>query len=71
MVLFNGSPEATHFVDVTGYIDKGIASLKEHQAYLTGLGGDFDVDAFLRGSAEGSGKTAGCEYAVTYEVIQL
>src|SRR6202021_578758 len=37
-----GTP--THFVDVTGAIEAGIASLKEHQAYIDGLGGDFDPD---------------------------
>jgi LmbE family N-acetylglucosaminyl deacetylase len=71
MVLFNGSPTPTHYVDVTGFLDKGIASLQEHEAYIKGLGGDFDPDAFLRQSAEGSGKDVGCDHAVTFEVIQL
>jgi LmbE family N-acetylglucosaminyl deacetylase len=71
MVLFNGSPTPTHFVDVTGFLDKGVASLRQHQAYLKGLGGDFDPDAFLRQSAEGTGANVGCRHAVTYEVIQL
>jgi LmbE family N-acetylglucosaminyl deacetylase len=29
----------THFVDVTDTIDAGVASLREHKAYLDGLGG--------------------------------
>jgi LmbE family N-acetylglucosaminyl deacetylase len=57
-----GTP--THFVDVTETIDAGIASLREHRAYLEGLGGDFDPDTFLRDMAGYIGLGAGCEYAV-------
>ena len=35
-VAATGNP--THFVDVTDTIDAGIASLKEHRAYIDGLG---------------------------------
>ena len=61
-VAATGNP--THFVDVTATIDTGIASLREHQAYLDGLGGDFDPDEFLRNMAGFTGLAAGCEYAV-------
>jgi hypothetical protein len=44
-----GNP--THYVDVTATIDAGIASLREHRAYLDGLGQDFDPDEFLRDMA--------------------
>jgi LmbE family N-acetylglucosaminyl deacetylase len=54
----------THFVDVTATMDAGIASLREHRAYLEGLGGDFDPDEFLRNMAGFTGLAAGCEYAV-------
>jgi LmbE family N-acetylglucosaminyl deacetylase len=68
---FNGSPEATHALDVTGFLDRGIASLREHRAYLEGLGGDFDPDAFLRGSALGAGPSLGVEHAVSFEIVPL
>ena len=58
------SGSLTHFVDVTGTIDAGIASLREHRAYLDGLGGDFDPDEFLRNMAGYVGMGAGCEYAL-------
>ena len=58
------SGNATHFVDVTGTIDAGVASLREHRAYLDGLGGDFDPDEFLRNMAGYVGLAAGCEYAL-------
>jgi LmbE family N-acetylglucosaminyl deacetylase len=61
-VAATGNP--THFVDVTATIDAGIASLREHQAYIDGLGGDFDPDEFLRNMAGFTGLAAGCEYAV-------
>ena len=57
-----GNP--THFVDITATIEAGVASLREHQAYLDGLGGDFDPDEFLRNMAGYIGLAAGCEYAV-------
>jgi LmbE family N-acetylglucosaminyl deacetylase len=58
------SGEPSHFVDVTATMDAGIASLKEHRAYLAGLGGDFDPGEFLRDMAGYVGLGAGCEYAV-------
>lgn len=58
------STDPSHFVDVTGSIDAGVASLREHSAYLAGLGGDFDPDEFLRQIAGYVGMGAGCEYAV-------
>jgi len=58
--------EPTHFVDVTGTIDAGIASLKEHRAYIECLGREFDPDEFLRNMAGYIGLGAGCEYAVAF-----
>jgi LmbE family N-acetylglucosaminyl deacetylase len=63
-VAATGNP--THFSDVTGSIEAGIASLREHRAYLEGLGGDFDPDEFLRNMAGYVGLGAGCEYAVGF-----
>ena len=63
-VASGGDP--THFVDVTATIDAGIASLREHRAYIEGLGRDFDPDEFLRNMAGYVGLGAGCEYAVPF-----
>jgi LmbE family N-acetylglucosaminyl deacetylase len=63
-VAATGSP--THFADVTGTIEAGVASLREHRAYLEGLGGDFDPDEFLRNMAGYIGLGAGVEYAVGF-----
>jgi hypothetical protein len=58
--------DLTHFADVTATIDAGIASLREHRAYIDGLGRDFDPDEFLRNMAGYVGMGAGCEYAVGF-----
>jgi LmbE family N-acetylglucosaminyl deacetylase len=63
-VAATGNP--THFADVTETIEAGIASLREHRAYLEGLGNDFDPDEFLRNMAGYVGLGAGCEYAVGF-----
>lgn len=63
-VAASGSP--THFVDVTATIDAGVASLREHRAYLDGLGRAFDPDEFLKNMAGFVGLAADCEYAVAF-----
>jgi LmbE family N-acetylglucosaminyl deacetylase len=72
LAAFNGSPSATHAVDVTGFLDRGIASLREHRLYLDGLGErGADPDGFLRGTAEDVGARQGVEHAVAFEVVPL
>ncbi|HLN42801.1 MAG TPA: PIG-L deacetylase family protein [Acidimicrobiales bacterium] len=66
-----GTSAPTHFVDVTATIDAGVASLREHQAYIDGLGTDFDPDEFLRNIAGYGGMAAGCEYAVLMQRFQV
>jgi LmbE family N-acetylglucosaminyl deacetylase len=63
-VAATGNP--THFADVSGTIEAGIASLREHRAYLDGLGGDFDPDEFLRNMSGYIGLGAGVDYAVGF-----
>jgi LmbE family N-acetylglucosaminyl deacetylase len=70
-VAFAGGPGAGHALDVGVTIDAGIASLREHRAYIEGLGTDFDPDAFLRNNARGAGQELGCEYAVSFELFEL
>jgi LmbE family N-acetylglucosaminyl deacetylase len=68
VVLFNGSPQATHAVDVTGYLERGIESLRCHERYLEHVG--TDPDAMLRSAAEAAGRRFGCEHAVAFEVVR-
>jgi LmbE family N-acetylglucosaminyl deacetylase len=66
-VYISGTEHSTHFVDVTDSIDAGVASLREHAAYIAGLGTDFDPDTFLRNISGYGGMAAGCEFAVLFQ----
>jgi LmbE family N-acetylglucosaminyl deacetylase len=59
-----GGQLPTHFVDVADSIEKGVASLLEHRAYIEGLGTDFDADRYLRDMAGFGGMAAGRDYAI-------
>ena len=63
--------DPTHFVDVTDTIDAGVASLREHRAYIEGLGTDFDPDAFLRGNATRGGEQVGVPAAALFRRLQV
>ncbi len=71
VVYVAGTSEPTHFVDVTATIDVGVASLREHKAYIDGLGTDFDPDEFLRTITGYGGMAAGCEYAVLLQEFHV
>ena len=70
-VLISGSANPTHAVDITDFLDQGVASLQAHHAYLENLSGDFEPDSFLRQNAVATGKRCGCKYAVAFEVITI
>ena len=72
LVLAAGSPEARHAVDTTAHFDRGVASLKEHRAYLAGLGGAMgDPDEFLDAFGRMAGSRLGVRYAAAFEVVSL
>ncbi len=71
LVCVAGSPDAAHAVDVTDYIDTGVASLKEHDAYIKGLGREFDPNSFLKDNASWTGAEMGTEYATRFEIINV
>jgi hypothetical protein len=48
MVCFAATPAPTHAVEVAEHLDAAVASLRAHERYLSGLGGEFDPDRFLR-----------------------
>ncbi|MCU1462590.1 MAG: family deacetylase [Acidimicrobiales bacterium] len=66
-VYVAGAAHPTHYVDISDSIDAGVASLREHGAYIEGLGGDFDPDEFIRNISGYGGMAAGCEFAVTFQ----
>ncbi len=73
-IFVAASPLGKHAVDVTGFVDAGVASLQEHRAYLDGLSVGTvgtDPDPFLRGMATQTGTRFGGRPAVGFELIQL
>ena len=68
-IYISGTEATTHFVDVTGTIDAGVASLSEHRAYIAALGTDFDPNTFLRNITGYGGMAAGCEFAVLFQAF--
>jgi LmbE family N-acetylglucosaminyl deacetylase len=71
MVVVGGSPQPTHAVDVSAFINKGVTSLKKHHVYLDNLSVKVKPGIFLRKFAAEAGKRLGCKYAVAFEVINI
>jgi LmbE family N-acetylglucosaminyl deacetylase len=67
-----GSPESRHGADTTATFDRGVESLKAHQAYIDGLGWEhFDPEEFLEGGARLAGTRLGVPRATTFEVFPM
>ncbi|MBP7930173.1 MAG: PIG-L family deacetylase [Acidimicrobiia bacterium] len=66
------SPQPTHAIDVTGFVDKGLQSLAEHRVYLDNLDPSGpDQPAMVQEMARQGGALAGTDYAIPIEVISL
>ena len=72
-IALSGSPHATHAVDVTGTLDRGIASLAAHPCYLEGLGEGLmsDPAAFLRRFAEQTASRFSGRLATSFELLEM
>ena len=70
-LLVSASPNAAYAVDVGDHVYKGVESLQKHDAYIRGLGTDFDPETFLTMIANATGERFGCDYAVSFEVYNL
>ncbi|MGA8986999.1 PIG-L deacetylase family protein [Aeromicrobium sp.] len=67
-----GSPDSQHGVDTTDTFDRGVESLRAHQAYIDGLGWeDFDPAEFLAGMSRPTGTRLGVTHAAAFEVFSL
>lgn len=69
MVCVAASDRATHGVDVTDFLDKGVASLRAHSVYLDNLSHKIYPGTMLRSRAEEKGKLLGCRYAQAFQVF--
>jgi LmbE family N-acetylglucosaminyl deacetylase len=72
-VAVSGSPQATHAVDITDQMDRAVASLEAHEAYLRGLG-DHPMAAardFLEWIADMTGDRFGGRRAAAFELFRF
>jgi LmbE family N-acetylglucosaminyl deacetylase len=67
--LIAGSPDASHFVDVSDDLERAIASLEAHARYLEHVG--TDARELLTSIAEQVGKSSGVRYATSFELVSL
>jgi LmbE family N-acetylglucosaminyl deacetylase len=68
----SGSPLSAHGVDVTDTFQRGVESLRAHDAYLRGLGDAYtDPEEFLEAFARTVGTRLGCRFGVPFEVLRL
>lgn len=82
-VAVAGSPYATHGTDVTATVDRAVASLAEHRAYLTTLAGqrrsgdgppptpEEQAREFIEAVTAGHGPRLGVPNAVAFELIGM
>jgi LmbE family N-acetylglucosaminyl deacetylase len=63
------SPDGRHAVDTTATFERGVESLRAHQAYIDGLGRAFDPAEFLEGLGRQAGTRLGVPIAASFEVF--
>lgn len=69
-LAINGSSQPSHFVDVTGYLDRAVTCLEEHHTYNAALPADFPQPReLLTTILAGGGRSAGVEHAVMLQVF--
>ena len=68
-----GPSNATHGIDVSGYWEQGMESLRQHRAYLEYLGDETTARTFkfLTAHAEEAGQAISCEHAVLAELVLI
>jgi len=74
LVAFLGSPQASHWVDVTDTMDLGVRSLEQHALYLSMLSDGTpgtEPGLFLRNIAAQAGERVGVDCAATFEIISV
>ncbi len=72
-VAVAGSPNATHAADISSTLDRGVASLEAHKAYLDGLGNHpmSDARGFLEWLADLTAPRFGDRRATAFELFRL
>ncbi|MBA2699564.1 MAG: PIG-L family deacetylase [Nocardioidaceae bacterium] len=64
--------QGQHGVDTTATFQRGVDSLRAHQAYIDGLGWEgFDPAEFLEGFARQVGSRLGCTFGAGFQVFSM
>ena len=68
-----GPNNPTHGIDVTGFWEQGLESLRQHAAYLEYLGEEVSGNTFefLTNHADEAGRAFGCRHAVFVELVLI
>ena len=68
-----GPSNSTHGIDVTGYWEQGLNSLRQHRAYLEYLGSESTnrTFEFLTAHAVQHGRNFGCHHAIFAELVLI
>ena len=68
-----GPNNPTHGIDVTGFWEQGLESLRQHAAYLEYLGPESTSNTFefLTKHADEAGRAFGCQHAVFAELVLI
>ena len=68
-----GPSKPTHGIDVTGFWEQGLESLRQHRAYLEYLGSEATdrTFQFLTAHAVEAGNAIGCRHAVMAELVLI
>ncbi|GGM80239.1 GlcNAc-PI de-N-acetylase [Longimycelium tulufanense] len=70
-IAVDASPRATHAVDITDTLAAGVRSLRQHRAYLEGLGPSWpEPEVFLRAAAENVAGRFGGRLGVAFELLR-
>ncbi len=73
-VLIHASPLATHAMDITGWMDHAVNSLREHKAYNEGLGADHmmsDPEAIRMFAEMAAMRLPGATEAFAFELYEF
>jgi LmbE family N-acetylglucosaminyl deacetylase len=70
-VLASGSTDSRYAVDTSATFERGLDSLRAHEAYLAALRPDQDPMQFLDQMGRAVGERLGCTYGVPFEVYRI
>lgn len=72
VAVLGAGPDSRHGIDVTGFLERGLDSLRQHRAYLDNLETSAEQTyRMLTAHAEESGRALGCQHGVRAELVLI